>query len=92
MPMPALPQGIAIANTVRRILEIVREEYDSAKLWVHQDEEQTSHSLHKLVTQSSDHKCTNDCSKPQEGLLDTFAKRAQTMYLSKRLRISTRRN
>uniref|UniRef100_A0A1Q3FC32 Translation initiation factor eIF2B subunit beta n=1 Tax=Culex tarsalis TaxID=7177 RepID=A0A1Q3FC32_CULTA len=68
----ALPQDIVIANTVRRILKIVREEYDSAQLRVHYDEAQTSLSLHKLVTQTSEHKRANDYSKPQEGLKDAL--------------------
>lgn len=67
----ALPQDIVIANTVRRILKIVREEYDSAQLRVHFDEAQTSLSLHKLVTQTSEHK-RGDYSKPQEGLKDAL--------------------
>ncbi|XP_055533650.1 translation initiation factor eIF-2B subunit beta [Wyeomyia smithii] len=65
----ALPQDIVIANTVRRILKIVREEYDSAQLRVHYDDAQTSLSLHKLVTQTSEQKRW-DYSQPQEGLRD----------------------
>ncbi|KXJ69967.1 translation initiation factor eIF-2B subunit beta [Aedes albopictus] len=67
----ALPQDIVIANTVRRILKIVREEYDSAQLRIHFDDAQTSLSLHKLVTQTSEQK-RGDYSKPQEGLRDAL--------------------
>ncbi|XP_058445327.1 translation initiation factor eIF-2B subunit beta [Malaya genurostris] len=67
----ALPQDIVIANTVRRILKIVREEYDSAQLRVHIDDAQTSLSLHKLVTQTSEQKRW-DYSKPQDGLKDAL--------------------
>ncbi|XP_055620009.1 translation initiation factor eIF-2B subunit beta [Toxorhynchites rutilus septentrionalis] len=63
----ALPQDIVIANTVRRILKIIREEYDSAQLRVHFDDAQTALSLHKLVTQTSEQKL-GDYSQPQEGL------------------------
>lgn len=63
----ALPQDIVIANTVRRILKIVREEYDSAQLRVHFDDAQTSLSLHKLVTQTSEQR-RGDYSQHQEGL------------------------
>ncbi|XP_062539618.1 translation initiation factor eIF-2B subunit beta [Armigeres subalbatus] len=67
----ALPQDIVIANTVRRILKIVREEYDSAQLRVHFDDAQTSLSLHKLVTQTSEQR-RGDYSQPQEGLRDAL--------------------
>ncbi|XP_058830546.1 translation initiation factor eIF-2B subunit beta [Topomyia yanbarensis] len=67
----ALPQDIVIANTVRRILKIIREEYDTAQLRVHFDDAQTSLSLHKLVTQTSEQKRW-DYSKPQEGLKDAL--------------------
>lgn len=67
----ALPQDIVIANTVRRILKIIREEYDSAQLRVHFDDAQTSLSLHKLVTQTSEQK-RGDYSQPQEGLKDAL--------------------
>lgn len=67
----ALPQDIVIANTVRRVLKIIREEYDTAQMRVHFDDAQTSLSLHKLVTQTSEHK-RGDYSKPQEGLKDAL--------------------
>lgn len=65
----ALPHHIVVGNTVRRILKIVREEYDTAQLRVHFDDAQTS--LHKLVTQTSEHK-RGDYSQPQEGLREAL--------------------
>ncbi|XP_055585676.1 translation initiation factor eIF-2B subunit beta [Uranotaenia lowii] len=67
----ALPQDIVIANTVRRILKIVREEYDSAQLRVHIDDAQTALSLHKLVTQTSEQR-SGDYTIHQAGLKEAL--------------------
>ncbi|XP_058121493.1 translation initiation factor eIF-2B subunit beta [Anopheles ziemanni] len=62
----ALPHDIVIANTIRRIMKIVREEYDSSRV-VHFDDAQSILSLHKLVTQGADPERGN-YSKPMPGL------------------------
>lgn len=67
----ALPQESVTANVARRILRIIRDEYHSGNTPTvqHQyDDSQGSLSLHKLVTQTSEHENTRDYSKPQEGL------------------------
>ncbi|XP_053664414.1 translation initiation factor eIF-2B subunit beta [Anopheles marshallii] len=59
----ALPHDIVVANTIRRVMKIVREEYDSS----HFDDGQSILSLHKLVTQAADPE-RDDYSKPMPGL------------------------
>lgn len=72
----ALPQEVVTANIARRILKLIREEYDSlqAKVYQFADDSQASLSLHKLVTQTSESDITRDYTKPQptlrEALLD----------------------
>lgn len=65
----ALPQEAVAANIARRVLKLIREEYDS--LQAHQqntDDFQGSLSLHKLVTQTSENQPIRDYSKPHDGL------------------------
>uniref|UniRef100_A0A182YEI2 Translation initiation factor eIF2B subunit beta n=1 Tax=Anopheles stephensi TaxID=30069 RepID=A0A182YEI2_ANOST len=62
----ALPHDIVVANTIRRVMKIVREEYDSSRV-VHFDDGQSILSLHKLVTQAADPE-RDDYSKPMPGL------------------------
>ncbi|XP_063704612.1 translation initiation factor eIF2B subunit beta [Culicoides brevitarsis] len=67
----ALPQESVTANVARRILRIIRDEYHSGNTATvqHQyDDSQGSLSLHKLVTQTSEHDSIRDYSKPQQGL------------------------
>lgn len=65
----ALPQEAVAVNIARRVLKLIREEYDS--LQAHQqfaDDFQGSLSLHKLVTQTSENKSARDYTKPHDGL------------------------
>ncbi|XP_052860102.1 translation initiation factor eIF-2B subunit beta [Anopheles cruzii] len=62
----ALPHDIVIANTTRRVMKIVREEYDSSRV-KNVDDAQTVLSLHKLVTQDADSE-RGDYSKPMPEL------------------------
>ncbi|XP_050075008.1 translation initiation factor eIF-2B subunit beta [Anopheles maculipalpis] len=62
----ALPHDIVVANSIRRVMKIVREEYDSSRV-VHFDDGQSILSLHKLVTQAADPE-RDDYSKPMPGL------------------------
>uniref|UniRef100_U5ES47 Translation initiation factor eIF2B subunit beta n=1 Tax=Corethrella appendiculata TaxID=1370023 RepID=U5ES47_9DIPT len=67
----ALPHEVVIGNIIRRILKIIREEYDSSVQVKHQyecDTQSIAKSLHKLVTQTSDQDKIVDYSKPQDGL------------------------
>ncbi|XP_058066731.1 translation initiation factor eIF-2B subunit beta [Anopheles bellator] len=66
----ALPHDIVIANTTRRVMKIVREEYDSSRL-KNVDDAQTILSLHKLVTQDADSD-RGDYSKPMPDLKDAL--------------------
>lgn len=70
----ALPQEAVTTNIARRILKLVREEFDSLQAKVHQfaDDSQASLSLHKLVTQTSETDCNRDYTKPQEGLREAL--------------------
>lgn len=66
----ALPQESVIANMARRVLKLIREEFDT--LQANQvpvaDDSQATLSLHKLVTQTSENDTVRDYSKPQDGL------------------------
>lgn len=68
----ALPQESVTANVARRILRIIRDEYYSHQLQHQYDDAQGSLSLHKLVTQTSEHDHTHDFSKQHEGLRDAL--------------------
>lgn len=66
----ALPQESVIANMARRVLKLIREEFDAlhtAQIPV-ADDSQATLSLHKLVTQTSESDQVRDYSKPQDGL------------------------
>ncbi|GAB0091420.1 translation initiation factor eIF-2B subunit beta [Sergentomyia squamirostris] len=65
--MEALPQENVTANMCRRVLKLIREEFESAQL-VRIDESQASMSLHKLVTQTSESAAAMDYTKPKVGL------------------------
>ena len=67
MLINALPLETVVANMTRRVLKIIREEYDSAQASHNFDDSQAT-SLHKLVTQTSELEKRKDYSKPQEGL------------------------
>lgn len=64
----ALPQESVAANMARRVLKIIREEYDSMQAHQFSDDSQASLSLHKLVTQTSLSDQARDYTQPQEGL------------------------
>lgn len=65
----ALPQEAATTNMARRILKLIRDEFDTLQAKESQHEDvQTSLSLHKLVTQTSELDSNRDYAVPQEGL------------------------
>lgn len=68
----ALPQESVIANMARRVLKLIREEFDALDLQAAQvpvtDDSQATLSLHKLVTQTSETEQSRDYSRPQDGL------------------------
>lgn len=68
----ALPQESVIANMARRVLKLIREEFDALHLQAAQvpvtDDSQATLSLHKLVTQTSETEQSRDYSRPQDGL------------------------
>ncbi|CAD7091144.1 unnamed protein product [Hermetia illucens] len=68
----ALPQEVVTANITRRIIKLIREEYDLLQAKVHQITDDSQASLHKLVTQTSDNDISRDYSKPQEGLREAL--------------------
>ncbi|XP_026463193.1 translation initiation factor eIF-2B subunit beta [Ctenocephalides felis] len=69
----ALPQESVTSNMARRVLKIIREEYDTAhKSRAEGQEGDTQASLHKLVTQTSEGYGLVDYSKPQDGLCDAI--------------------
>ncbi|XP_053675464.1 translation initiation factor eIF-2B subunit beta [Anopheles nili] len=49
----AFPDGIVILNVIRRVMKIIREEYDSTRV-VQVDDGQSILSLHKLITQGEE--------------------------------------
>lgn len=63
----ALPTEAVAANIARRVLKLIREEYDSLHAQFHHTDDSQA-SLHKLVTQTSENEPVRDYSKPQEGL------------------------
>lgn len=64
----ALPQESVAANMARRVLKLIREEYDSLQAHQFSDDSQASLSLHKLVTQTSENDPIRDYTKPHDGL------------------------
>lgn len=70
----ALPQESVMANIARRILKIIREEFDvlDAKGRQIVDDSQATLSLHKLVTQTSECDVNVDYSKLQVGLREAL--------------------
>uniref|UniRef100_A0A6M2DC39 Translation initiation factor eIF2B subunit beta n=1 Tax=Xenopsylla cheopis TaxID=163159 RepID=A0A6M2DC39_XENCH len=70
----ALPQESVTTNMARRILKIIREEYDTTahKFRAEGQEGDTQASLHKLVTQTSEGYGLSDYSEPQDGLRDAI--------------------
>lgn len=66
----ALPQESVIANMARRVLKLIREEFDALQAIQVPvaDDSQATLSLHKLVTQTSENEQARDYSKPQDGL------------------------
>lgn len=67
----ALPQESVIANMARRVLKLIREEFDAlqaANQDLAADDSQATLSLHKLVTQTSESEQVRDYSQPQDGL------------------------
>lgn len=64
----ALPQEAVAANIGRRVLKIIREEYDALQAHQSSDDFEGPLSLHKLVTQTSENEPIRDYSKPHEGL------------------------
>lgn len=65
----ALPQESVIANMARRVLKLIREEFDALQaIQAPVDDSQATRSLHKLVTQTSESEQVRDYSKPQDGL------------------------
>ncbi|XP_037937090.1 translation initiation factor eIF-2B subunit beta [Teleopsis dalmanni] len=70
----ALPQETVTTNIARRILKLIREEFELLQAKVHQinDDSQASLSLHKLVTQTSECDISIDYSKPQKGLREAL--------------------
>lgn len=64
----ALPTEAVAANIARRVLKLIREEYDLLHAQFHQFTDDSQASLHKLVTQTSENEPVRDYSKPQEGL------------------------
>lgn len=64
----ALPQESVIANMARRVLKLIREEFDALQAIQVADDSQATLSLHKLVTQTSETEQARDYSKPQDGL------------------------
>uniref|UniRef100_A0A1L8DS19 Translation initiation factor eIF2B subunit beta n=1 Tax=Nyssomyia neivai TaxID=330878 RepID=A0A1L8DS19_9DIPT len=77
--MEALPQENVTANMCRRVLKLIREEYDSAQLRT--DESQASLSLHKLVTQTSESASVMDYTKPKEGLRGSLLNHLQEIEM-----------
>ncbi|KAM7350789.1 eukaryotic translation initiation factor 2B subunit beta [Cochliomyia hominivorax] len=70
----ALPQETVTANMTRRLLKIIREEFDVLQAKVHHfaDDSQATLSLHKLVTQTSECDVSVDYAKPTSGLKDAL--------------------
>ncbi|XP_037822175.1 translation initiation factor eIF-2B subunit beta [Lucilia sericata] len=70
----ALPQETVAANMTRRLLKIIREEFDVLQAKVHHfaDDSQATLSLHKLVTQTSECDISVDYAKPTSGLKDAL--------------------
>ncbi len=66
----ALPQEAVIANIVRRLLKIIREEYDLLQFKQCEDSQATS--LHKLVTQNSESSSRSNYSQYHAGLKDAL--------------------
>lgn len=67
----ALPQESVITNMARRVLKLIREEFDAlqaVQVPVATDDSQATLSLHKLVTQTSESEQVRDYSLPQDGL------------------------
>lgn len=64
----ALPTEAVAANIARRVLKLIREEYDLLHAQFHQFTDDSQASLHKLVTQTSENEPVRDYSKPQDGL------------------------
>lgn len=65
----ALPQESVFANMARRVLKLIREEFDALQaIQVPVADEQATLSLHKLVTQTSESEHIRDYSQPQDGL------------------------
>ncbi|XP_017473479.1 PREDICTED: translation initiation factor eIF-2B subunit beta [Rhagoletis zephyria] len=68
----AMPQETVTANIARRILKLIREEFDLLQAKVHQfTDDQASMSLHKLVTQTSND-VSVDYTEPQQGLREAL--------------------
>ncbi|XP_067641460.1 translation initiation factor eIF2B subunit beta [Eurosta solidaginis] len=77
----AMPQEIVTANIARRMLKLIREEFDLLKAKVHQFiDDQASMSLHKLVTQTSND-VSIDYTEPKQGLREALLDHLQEMEI-----------
>ncbi|XP_073833184.1 eukaryotic translation initiation factor 2B subunit beta [Musca autumnalis] len=70
----ALPQETVTSNVTRRLLKIIREEFDLLQAKVHHlaDDSQATLSLHKLVTQTSECDVSVDYGIPRAGLKEAL--------------------
>lgn len=77
----ALPTEAIAANIARRVLKLIREEYDLLHAQYHQFTDDGQASLHKLVTQTSENEPVRDYSIPQDGLRELLLDHLQEIEI-----------